>query len=166
MIYLPHIVRWIILDPIFVPQVTIGGPFEIRRSTRHDVFSGNGLLCCLRALEFLPGTNRRLGHPLPRLSVHCDCCVYLQLCLFLLLPWAQGWMEFRLRRVYYCRCRHHVLHQILHNQRFTGASGQQSALRDLLFACCAGKSLLKTSKETIYQRFQVHSAPTIIDINS
>ena len=145
MIYLPHIVRRIILDPIFVPQVTIGGPSEIRGSTRHNAFSGNGLLCCLTALEFLPGTNRRLGHPLPRLSVHCHCCVHLQLCLLLLLPRAQGWTEFHLRRVYYCRCRHHV-HQILHIQRFTGASGQQSALRDLLFACCAGKSLLKLKK--------------------
>ena len=150
MIYLPHIVRWIILDPIFVPQVTIGGPSEIRGSTRHNAFSGNGLLCCLTALEFLPGTNRRLGHPLPRLSVHCDCCVHLQLCLLLLLPRAQGWTEFHLRRVYYCRCRHHV-HQILHIQRFTGASGQQSALRDLLFACCAGESLLDFLQE-LYTR--------------
>ena len=32
-------------------------------------------------------------------------------------------------------------------QRFTGASGQQSALRDLLFACCAGESLLDFLQE-------------------
>ena len=86
----------IIPDPF--PQVTIGGPSEIRGSTRHNAFSGNGPLCCLRALEFLPGSNRGLGHPLPRMSVHCDCCVHLQLCLLLLLPWAQGGEEFHFTR--------------------------------------------------------------------
>ena len=150
-----HLVRTIIPDPF--PQVTIGGPSEIRGSTGHNAFSGNGLFCCLTALEFFKGTNRRLGHPLPRLSVHCDCCVHLQLCLLLLLPWAQGWIVFHLKRVFYCRCRHHV-HQILHIQRFTGASGQQSALRDLLFACCAGKSLIKVQKK-LFTRHSKYTQP-------
>ena len=51
MIYLPHIVRRIILDLIFVPQVTIGGPSEIRGSTHYNAFSGNGLFAVWQLLS-------------------------------------------------------------------------------------------------------------------